>query len=228
MKLLFKKIIISLLITICMLSCDLFSFEVNARKLDIGKTSYRFEKSPNELFSGRFLVIGDSYAVLMVENTVEYYNYVVHAGYDINKIYFELLPLIQSNEFDYAFLFLGPNDFMEQVDPKEFMFVLGLVVDILKSKGIMPILTDYVDPHYEYKVYSGLKDADYNYMLYDTAVKEIVLGREVLYVPYEDLFRHYGYRSENDLVHPNDKVHEHLLKRVIAKIKEDQIKNPKK
>lgn len=222
MKQIIKRFIVICLVVINVLYCNVFLMAANMKKVKIESTDYRFEKSPSELFSGKFLLIGDSYAVLMVKNTIEDYNYVVHAGYNINKIYFELLPLIKSNEFEYAFLFLGPNDFMEQSDPKNFTFVLGLVTNILKSKGIKPILTDYVEPHYDYKLHTGLVDAQYNYKLYDNAIKEIIVGQDLLYVPFEDLFRSFGYRSELDLVHPNDQVYEHLLNRIVAKINENK------
>ena len=222
MSVVYKKILILFICLQLIFSCNLSLYAKNNKNVDIGITAYDFDKSPNQLYSGKFLVIGDSYALLMVENTIDNYNYIVHAGYDISKIYFEFLPLIKSNTYDYVFLFLGPNDYMEQVEPKDFMFVLGLVVDDLKSKGIQVIMTDYVDPHYDYKVYSGLDNAYYNHLLYDNAVKEIIAGRKLIYVPYEDLFRQYGYRSEYDLVHPNDLMYEPLISRIKTKIDEDR------
>lgn len=221
MKSRFKKFIIVLLCLQLVFTCNSFSYADKKKKVDIASTDYDFDKSPNQLYSGKFLVMGDSYALLMVENTVDNFNYIVHAGYDVSKIYFELLPPIKKNTFDYVFLFLGPNDYMEQVDPQEFMFVLGMVVDELKSKGMQVIMTDYVDPHYDYKVYSGLDRAYYHHLQYDNAVKEIIIGRDCIYVPYEDLFRYYGYRNDKDLVHPNDNMYEPLLTRIKAKIDED-------
>ena len=222
MKNLFRKIILVFLCLQLVYTCNIISYGDKKKNVDINSTAYDFDSSPNQLYSGKFLVVGDSYALLMVENTQDNYNYIVHAGYDISKIYFELLPPIKKNTYDYVFLFLGPNDYMEQVEPEDFMFVLGMVVDELKGKGMQVIMTDYVDPHFDYKVYSGLDRAYYNHLLYDNAIKEVISGRHCIYVPYEDLFRFYGYRSDKDLVHPNDNMYEPLITRIKDKIDEDK------
>ena len=108
-----------------------YAIKYNGKKLNVDKISYDLIPSPLNLYSGKFLLIGDSYAYLMAENTVELYNYIVRPGYNITKIYFELLPEIKPDTFKYAFLFIGPNDYMEQLEPDKFKFVLGLTIDKL-------------------------------------------------------------------------------------------------
>lgn len=206
-----KRIFIfGLMIFILMVNVS-FASNKNGKNLNKETISSDLIKSPLYLYAGDFLVIGDSYAYLMVENTSELYNFIVRPGYNITKIYFELLPRIKADTFKYAFLFLGPNDYMEQLEPDKFKFVLGLVVDELEAKGIKVIMTDYIEPHYNYKVYSNLINSTYTIDEYNIGVKEIILGRNLLYVPMEHLMNMYGYSSESDLVHPNDKLYEPLL-----------------
>ena len=209
-----KEIFILVLILFILLVNITFASNKNGKNLNKETISSDLIKSPLYLYSGNFLVIGDSYAYLMVENTNELYNYIVRPGYNITKIYFELLPRINANTFKYAFLFLGPNDYMEQLEPDKFKFVLGLVVDELEAKGIKVIMTDYIEPHYYYKVYSNLINSNYTIDEYDTGVKEIIYGRNLLYVPMSHLINMFGYNNEKDLVHPNVKIYEPLLSEV--------------
>lgn len=211
----FVKRIFTLILMIFILLVNIsFASNINGKNLNKEAISSDLIKSPLYLYAGEFLVIGDSYAYLMVENTSELYNYIVRPGYNITKIYFELLPRISANTFKYAFLFLGPNDYMEQLEPDKFKFVLGLVVDELKEKGIEVIMTDYIEPHYNYKVYSNLINSTYTIDEYNIGVKEIIFGRNLLYVPMSHLVNMFGYNSEIDLVHPNVKIYEPLLDEV--------------
>lgn len=215
-----KILIVSLMIFILLININ-YAAKYNGKKLDRDKISYDLVKSPLNLYSGNFLVVGDSYAYLMVENTVELYNYIVRPGYNITKIYFELLPEIKPDTFKYAFLFIGPNDYMEQLEPDKFKFVLGITIDKLIEKGMKVVLTDYIAPHYEYLVKSNLVYARYDVEEYNTAVKEIVLGRNLMYVPMTDLMKNYGFDDEKDLVHPKSEMYEPLLSKVIERINID-------
>ena len=221
MKIKFKKfILLCMLIFIFMINIT-YAAKHNGKKLNIDKISYDLIPSPLNLYSGKFLLIGDSYAYLMAENTVELYNYIVRPGYNITKIYFELLPEIKPDTFKYAFLFIGPNDYMEQLEPDKFKFVLGLTVDKLIERGMKVVVTDYISPHYNFLVKSNLIYAEYGVEEYNAAVQEIVIGRNLMYVPMTDLIQNYGFDGEKDLVHPKSDIYEPLLSKVIEKINID-------
>lgn len=215
-----KKIIFISFLIIITISNN-YASKLNGKKLDADKISYDLYPSPMNLYGGKFLLIGDSYAYLMAKNTVELYNYIVRPGYNITKIYFELLPEIKPDTFQYAFLFIGPNDYMEQFEPNKFKFVLGLTVDKLIEKGMKVILTDYIAPHYEFLVKSNLIYSNFNIEEYDAAVKEIIISRNLLYVPLIDLIKDNGFDSEKDLIHPKNEIYEPLLNKVIEKINID-------
>ena len=221
MKIKFKKfILLCMLIFIFMINIT-YAAKHNGKKLNIDKISYDLIPSPLNLYSGKFLLIGDSYAYLMAENTVELYNYIVRPGYNITKIYFELLPEIKPDTFKYAFLFIGPNDYMEQLEPDKFKFVLGLTVDKLIERVMKVVVTDYISPHYNFLVKSNLIYAEYGVEEYNAAVQEIVIGRNLMYVPMTDLIQNYGFDGEKDLVHPKSDIYEPLLSKVIEKINID-------
>jgi hypothetical protein len=192
-----------------------FASNKYGKYLDKEKTSSDLVKSELYLYNGNFVVIGDSYAYLLVENTQELFHYVVRPGYNITKIYFELLPSIKEDTFKYAFLFLGPNDYMEQLEPEKFKFVLGLVVDKLIERGIKVIMTDYIEPHKGFLLKSNLINAKYSIDEYVAGINEVIISRNLFYVPMEHLINTYGYGSELDLVHPNNAIFEPLLNEVI-------------
>lgn len=219
-----KVVLLSILILVALIYSS-FATGKSTKKLDNDVISSNLFQSPLNLYSGKFLLIGDSYAYLMAENTIELYNYIVRPGYNITKIYFELLPEIKANTFVYAFLFIGPNDYMEQLEPDKFKFVLGLTVDKLIEKGIKVVMTDYVAPHYEFLVKSNLIYAQYNIEDYDAAVKEIITGRKLIYVPMDDLIQNYGFDIDKDLVHPKNEIYEPLLSKVVESINFDLKEN---
>lgn len=210
-----KRILIITIMLFFLITNISFASNKYGKHLDIDSVSSDLSKSQLYLFNGDFFVMGDSYAYLMVQNTKQLYHYVVRPGYNVTRVYFELLPRIKSDTFKYAFLFLGPNDYMEQLEPDKFRFVLGLLVDELKKKGIKVIMTDYIEPHYDFLINSNLINARYPIEEYDNGVKEIIAGRNLLYVPMHHLINVFGYNSELDLVHPNDALYEPLLDEVI-------------
>lgn len=181
------------------------------KDLDLYSVSSDLNRSQLYLRKGDFFVLGDSYAYLMVLNTKELYHYVVRPGYNVTRLYYELLPRIKPDTFKYAFLFIGPNDYMEQLEPDKFKFVLGLMVDKLIERGIKVIMTDYIEPHQEFLINSNLINADYPIEEYNIGVKEVIAGRNLLYVPMSHLVNFYGFNSEYDLVHPSDDLYEPLL-----------------
>ena len=204
--------ILTLTIIILLVIVNLsFASNKYGKDLDINSISYDLNKSKLYLKNGDFVVLGDSYAYLMVLNTKELYHYVVRPGYNVTRLYFELLPKIKADTFKYAFLFIGPNDYMEQLEPNKFKFVLGLIVDKLIERGIKVIMTDYIEPDKEFLINSNLINADYSIDEYNIGVREIIAGRNLLYVPMTHLVNLYGYNSEYDLVHPNDNLYEPLL-----------------
>ena len=213
-KIIIRALILSIMILVIIVNLT-FADNKYGKSLDKNSISADLNKSHIYLHGGDFFVIGDSYAYLMVDNTKELYHYIVRPGYNVTKIYFELLPRIKPNTFKYAFLFLGPNDYMEQLEPDKFKFVLGLIVDNLIEKGIKVIMTDYIEPHYDFLIHSNLINADFPIEDYNTGVKEIISGRNLLYVPMSHLMNVYGFNSEFDLVHPNDALYEPLLDEVI-------------
>ena len=187
--------------------------------------SFDLSKSNLDLFDGDFLVIGDSYAHLMVDNTEENFNYVVKPGYKVLDIYYNLLPMIKQGAGKYAFLFIGPNDYSRQVNPEEFKFVLSLIVDSLKEKGMQVIMTDYTEPHIKFLYSINLLNSAYKFYQYNDAILDIVASKGLLYVPMHDLMNYYGYKEDVDLIHPRSELFEPLLHRVIDKVNEDIYNN---
>lgn len=217
-----KRIFIWLLIVFMSLNTVLASNKYG-KNLDKYTISSDLVKSNLYLLNGDFVVVGDSYAYLLVENTKDLYHYVVRPGYNITRLYFELLPRIKSDTFKYAFLFIGPNDYMEQLEPNKFKFVLGLFVDELIKRGIKVVMTDYINPHADFIIKSNLINAKYSIDDYNMGVREIIIGRNLLYVPMDHLIKQFGYNSEFDLVHPNKLLYEPLLAEVIDCINKDKI-----
>lgn len=218
----FKFFIISILI----LYVNVFSsYARSLEPMNEESISFDLSKSNLDLFDGDLLVIGDSYAHLMVKNTEETFNYVVKPGYKVIDIYYNLVPMVKQGSSKYAFLFIGPNDYARQVNPEEFKFVLSLIIDSLKEKGMQVIMTDYTEPHYAYQNFINLQNSAYKFYQYNNAIMDLVVSKGLLYVPMSDLMNYYGYKEDVDLIHPRAELYEPLLHRVIDKVNEDIYSN---
>ena len=226
MKLILKKINIFLLVFIILImntvSAQVTLNQLEGREHDFDNTYTYFLKGPELVCDGELIVLGDSFGFLFCEYINKGVNYVVHQGYDIGKIYKEFLPLIKKDEYKYAFLMIGPNDFMMQTDIYSFKTILQFIITELKLKGIdQVIVTDYCDPDYSVNMASILFYSPIRCWQYDRALKDVMNYNNLLYVPMTDLLLEYG-RLPLDPVHPAKGLYNPLLERVEKVIEDDK------
>ena len=221
-----KKIAIAVLLIAITLENAIFADqllnELKGKELDFTTTYKNLTKAPDSVYGGEFLVIGDSYAFLFSEYSNASFNYIVHQGYNIGKIYSEFLKSIKEDRYKYAFLLIGPNDFMEQTDLAAFKFFMHITIEDLQKKGMKVIVTDYCDPDYSDEFFRILQYSPNPCYKYDLCIKELISQDNLLYVPMSDLVQQYG-RLPFDGVHPSISVYTHLLPRVCDKINEDMM-----
>jgi len=223
---LIKKINIFLLVFIILImntvSAQVTLNQLEGREHDFDNTYTYFLKGPELVCDGELIVLGDSFGFLFCEYINKGVNYVVHQGYDIGKIYKEFLPLIKKDEYKYAFLMIGPNDFMMQTDIYSFKTILQFIITELKLKGIdQVIVTDYCDPDYSVNMASILFYSPIRCWQYDRALKDVMNYNNLLYVPMTDLLLEYG-RLPLDPVHPAKGLYNPLLERVEKVIEDDK------
>lgn len=196
--------------------------QLEGREHDFDNTYTYFLKGPELVCDGELIVLGDSFGFLFCEYINKGVNYVVHQGYDIGKIYKEFLPLVKKDEYKYAFLMIGPNDFMMQTDIYTFKTILQFIITELKLKGIdQVIVTDYCDPDYNVNMASILFYSPIRCWQYDRALKDVMNYNNLLYVPMTDLLLEYG-RLPLDPVHPAKDLYNPLLERVEKVIENDK------
>ncbi len=223
---LIKKVNIFLLVFIILImntvSAQVTLNQLEGREHDFDNTYTYFLKGPELVCDGELIVLGDSFGFLFCEYINKGVNYVVHQGYDIGKIYKEFLPLIKKDEYKYAFLMIGPNDFMMQTDIYSFKTILQFIITELKLKGIdQVIVTDYCDPDYNVNMASILFYSPIRCWQYDRALKDVMNYNNLLYVPMTDLLLEYG-RLPLDPVHPAKGLYNPLLERVEKVIENDK------
>lgn len=226
-----KKIVRTILLLILTITtstnvcfADLSLNSAGERFLSYESTQTNFSKLPNQVLEGKFIVLGDSYAYLLSTYSTYYFNYIVHQGYNISKIYNEFIDKINYGEYKYAFLFIGPNDFMEQTLPESFKVNLRKTITTLNNKGMRVILASYLDIDYN----SAYKDVFLNKKIkcyvYSNIVRELSNELNVLYVDILDLISIYG-RMENDFVHPAKPAYKPIMDRVISLIEIENMYN---
>ena len=229
MRLILKKLNIFLLIFIVLIMNNISAQpalnQLQGKEHDFDNTYTYFLKGPELVCNGDLIVLGDSFGFLFCEYAEKGLNYIVHQGYDINKIYKEFLPQVKKGEYKYAFLMIGPNDFMMQTDIYTFKTLLQFVITDLKLKGVRVIVTDYCDPDYSASMASILYFLPIRCWQYDYALKEIMLFNNLIYVEMRDLLQEYG-RLPLDPVHPDKKLYGPLLERVEKAIENDRAINP--
>ena len=223
---LIKKVNMFLLVFIILImntvSAQVTLNQLEGREHDFDNTYTYFLKGPELVCDGELIVLGDSFGFLFCEYINKGVNYVVHQGYDIGKIYKEFLPLVKKDEYKYAFLMIGPNDFMMQTDIYSFKTILQFVITELKLKGIdQVIVTDYCDPDYNVNMASILFYSPIRCWQYDRALKDVMNYNNLLYVPMTDLLLEYG-RLPLDPVHPAKGLYNPLLERVEKVIENDK------
>ena len=226
MSKLIKKVNIFLLVFIILImntvSAQVTLNQLEGREHDFDNTYTYFLKGPELVCDGELIVLGDSFGFLFCEYINKGVNYVVHQGYDIGKIYKEFLPLVKKDEYKYAFLMIGPNDFMMQTDIYSFKTILQFIITELKLKGIdQVIVTDYCDPDYNVNMASILFYSPIRCWQYDRALKDVMNYNNLLYVPMTDLLLEYG-RLPLDPVHPAKGLYNPLLERVEKVIESDK------
>ena len=189
----------------------------NLELKDSSLTYINLNYSPDLSHYGKLLIIGDSYSFLLCKYSGTNVNYIVHIGYTLDKINNEFLPLIKPNSFEYALLFIGPNDFFNQTDIETFSNQLKSIVNDLSNKGINLILTNYYEPSYTSKnglVYSILPIKCFQY---DSILKRMATTNNLIYIDISDILNKYGYYND-DGVHPDADVYPSILYRILQYI----------
>lgn len=199
--------------------------QLEGKEQDFNNTYIYMEKGPALACDGELIVLGDSFAFLFCANIDKGVNYIVHQGYDVSKICREFLPHIKKGQYKYAFLMIGPNDFMEQTSIYIFRTMLQIIIADLKMKGMKVVITDYCDPDYSVRDASVLYYLPIKCFQYDFVIKELMLNYGLLYVEMRDLLAEYG-RLPLDMVHPAKKMYPHVLERVENVIEQDRINSP--
>lgn len=183
---------------------------------DYVNTFSYFAKTPTTELNGDFIVIGDSYAFLFAKHVNEDFNYLVHQGYDIDKIYSDLIPMLKGHNYKYAYLLIGPNDFMEQTDLLAFSKTLQTIVYELKACGMQVIMSDYCEPKYSFGFTNILQYLPNKCIQYSIIVADIISINELIHVPLVDLVETYGYMIDG--IHPNEKIYSILFERLKMKL----------
>jgi hypothetical protein len=193
---------------------DLSQYLSGQFDLDVHMTYVNLSVAPDNVDKNKFVVIGDSYAVLYGMSCLADVDYVAHAGYNVSKINNELVPLIPENYFEYAYVCIGPNDFMEQTALNVFEHELKKLIYVLKIKNITPIFSDYnpvdlmLNPHLKHL---PIKSESYN-----SIIKKVVGQYALPFISVKDLSTSYGYDSQG--IHYNCVIYPPLHKRVSAYI----------
>ena len=225
MKKIFKKVHIALLSFVIILISNNFALphlnQLRERVDDFDNTYMYFTKSPELICDGELVVLGDSYGFLFCEYIDEGVNYIVHQGYDLSKIWIEFLPYIKKDAYKYAFLMIGPNDFLEQTSIIYFKTYLQLIIMELKAKGMQVIVTDYCDPDYSSSKGAILSYHGIQCWQYDYALKELAVANKLIFVEMKDLLREYGWLP-GDVIHPDKRLYGPLLDRVENAILNDK------
>lgn len=227
-KMIIKKVFIVLLLLVMCITSSICAQpnlnQLDEKEHDFDNTYINLSIGPDLDMGGDVVVLGDSFAFLFCKYIDSGINYVVHQGYSINKINGEFLPYIKDHSFKYAFLLVGPNDFMEQTDIITFKNNLQTIITDLKSKGIKVILTDYCDPDYSIPLGQSMLLHPIKCFYYDFALKEVLLANGVFYVQMRDLLEQYG-RMPLDPVHPAKELYIPLYNRLKKLVEYDKLAN---
>lgn len=221
MKIIIKKIkivtlIISLLyVNLAFAKIELFFTKENQYNFD--ETFVNIGNGPNYILNGKLMIIGDSYAFLLCDNTEENLNYVVHPGYNVSKIKNEFMSHIKSGDYSYVYLCIGPNDFMEQTDLGSFRNTLNELVSILEGKSTKIIFSTYWDPDYTKLIGQNTLSFENKCYKYDLVMKEIAEQRNLIFVDTSELLRTYGW-DDLEGVHPSNAAYTPFLYKIMDAI----------
>lgn len=200
------------------------TFAINPTLLDGPYKDYNFEKTysnfnafPTDVLAGDLCVLGDSYAFLFAENCKQRLSYIVHQGYNVHKINTELVDQIPKNHYKYVFLFMGPNDFMEQTDIFDFATDLQEICNKLIDHDTTPILASYLDPDYSDNFAAPLRDVTIPCDMYKLLIKDCAYRNNLPFVELDALFEKYG-RIKGDFVHPNKDMYPEMIPLILEAI----------
>ena len=183
------------------------------KTFDYENTYADLNTSPNYVFDGKLVIIGDSYSFLLAANCGYKVNYIVHQGYTISQIYDNLLREIKPNSFKYALVFIGPNDFIMQTQILDFKMTIINTGQELIKKGIIPMFTTYMRPRsdIESKVYPKLLDCN----AYNVCLEDAVKTYNYLWFDLTAYSNLYGL-DETDGIHPSIGMYKPLYEGVVS------------
>lgn len=215
------KKIIALVLTI-VLSMDTFAINPTLldgpyKDYDYAKTYSNFNSFPTDVLGGELCVIGDSYAFLFAENCKQRLSYIVHQGYNVHKINTELADQVPKNKYKYVFLFMGPNDFMEQTDIFDFAVDLQEICNKFIDHDTLPILATYLDPDYSDNFATPLRDVKIPCEMYKLLIKDCVYRNNLPFVELDSLFEKYG-RIKGDFIHPSKDMYPEMIPLILEAI----------
>lgn len=177
---------------------------------DFAKTYSNFNTNPTDVLQGKLCVIGDSFAFLFAENCKQKLSYIVHQGYNVHKINTELVDQVPKNHYKYAFIFMGPNDYMEQTDIYKFAIDLQEICNKFIDHDTIPILASYLDPDYNNNFAASIRDLEIPCAMYDLLIRDCAYRNNLPFVELDEVFKKYG-RIEGDFIHPNKDMYPEVL-----------------
>ena len=217
-----KRYIIICLSLVVMYTSTVFSYvtfdDALFNHIDYLNTYANFKRDPSYALNSDLLVIGDSYAFLLATNCGYGLDYIVHQGYTVEQIHNELLPGIPHEDFKYAFVFIGPNDFMRQTHPVDFKVNLQMIINELKFLKMKPVFVTYLHPNYE--LFPEMLTKPVACSEYNIIINDLVAENDLLYMDIVDLINKYGY-IEGDIIHPSYDMYKPLMDRLIKFLRED-------
>lgn len=185
--------------------------------MDQKKTYIDLNQNPEYINNSEIIVVGDSFSYLFVANCGEKINYVVHQGYNIRRINEELMDLIPNLKFRHCFLFLGPNDYMEQTDIFQFQKQLQETFNKAHDRNMDVIVTSYFEPNHDDENAKALMFCTTPCYIYEMIIKDTAERNGFIFMDIKDLFIKYGHQK-GDFVHPNREINKEILKRLLTYI----------
>lgn len=191
------------------------------------KTFVDLNASPDYEACGDLLVVGDSFAYLFASHCGKKVSHVVHQGYNIERINNELMDMIPNLKFKHSFLFIGPNDYMEQTDIFYFQRQLQEVFNKAHDRNMKVIVTNYFDPDYNDENAKALVFCTTPCFTYELIIKDTAERNGFIFMDINDLLLQYGHHK-GDFVHPNRAINKPILTRLLSYIDSDNKNNENK
>ena len=172
----------------------------------IAKDDTIYISEPNRV-SARTLIIGDSYAYLLMYFTDLNIKYAVCPGYNLSNIKNEILDIADFDQVKNTILFIGPNDLMDQTRQSEFAEDLYYIIDYIQGKGSNVILINYFAiPNTTY-LYGADK--------YENVIRSVAAEKNCKYVDLREIDEKYGRDASDFYIHPPNGFYQDAILKIL-------------